>query len=92
MGIDIDTSGMGNPTAHPGPIDNSPLFKETGEGEIRDGLIDELEYVLLPAEGWNAVVDHFGLTADQAPISRKVILIVAPNSNRIKNFTFCVKF
>ena len=62
-------------TNHPGPVDNGPLFKENPEtpGEIRDGLIDELEYVLLPTDGWNSLVDEFGLTSGQEPIARKVI-------------------
>ena len=71
------SDGMGdrNPTNHPGPIDNQPLFKENPEtpGEIREGLIDELEYVLLPTDGWNALVDEFSLTSGQEPIARKVI-------------------
>lgn len=66
---------MGDKTSNPGPIDNGPLFKENPEtpGEIREGLIEDLEYVLLPVDGWNALVDTFGLTNGQMPISRKVI-------------------
>ena len=62
-------------TNHPGPIDNGPLFKENPEtpGEIRDGLVDELEYVLLPTYGWNSLVLEFGLTSGQEPIAREVI-------------------
>ena len=43
-----DSMGDRNLTNHPGPLDNGPLFKENPEtpGEIREGLIDELEYVL----------------------------------------------
>ena len=64
-----------NAMDHPGPVDNGPLFKENPEtpDEIRDGLIDELEYVLLPTDGWNSLVDEFGLTSGQKPIDRKVI-------------------
>lgn len=75
LGIDDVSVSMGDKTSNPGPIDNGPLFKENPEtaGEIREGLIEDLEYVLLPVDGWNALVDTFGLTEGQMPISRKVI-------------------
>ena len=75
--MDPDMSNLGERSAtnHPGPIDNGPLFKDNPDtpGEIRDGLIDELEYVLLPEEGWAAIVKEFGTTHGQNPIARKVI-------------------
>ena len=77
LGIDHDISALGesNATNHPGPIDNGPLFKEDPEqpGEIRDGLIDELEYILLPDECWKVLVEEFKLTDGQDPIARKVL-------------------
>ena len=76
LGIDHDISALGesNATNHPGPIDNGPLFKEDPEqpGEIRDGLIDELEYILLPDDCWKVLVEEFKLTDGQEPIARKV--------------------
>ena len=75
LGLEHDLTVIGNATNHPGPIDNGPLYKDNPEtpGEIREGLIDELEYVLLPEDGWNAIVKEFGITQGQIPISRKVI-------------------
>ena len=77
LGIDHDISALGesnNATNHPGPIDNGPLFAEDAEqpGEIRDGLIDELEYILLPEDCWKVLADEFKLTEGQEPIARKV--------------------
>ena len=74
MGLDHSSGSEGSASAHPGPIDNGPLFKENidNPGEIKDGLIDELEYVLVPEEAWTALVEEFGLTEGQLPISRKV--------------------
>ena len=46
-------------SANPGPIDNKPLFKEDGS-EIRDHLIDELDYALLPEEAWTLVLNRSG--------------------------------
>ena len=78
LGLDHSVGAEGSASAHPGPIDNGPLFKENPDdptkGEIKDGLIDELEYVLVPEEAWTALVEEFGLTDGQTPISRKVRL------------------
>ena len=46
--------------AHPGPIHNGPLFQVNGS--IKDGLLEELEYFLVPDEAWKALVEEFGLT------------------------------
>jgi len=75
LGLDHSSGTEGSASAHPGPIDNGPLFQENSEtpGLIKDGLIDELEYVLVPDEAWMALVEEFGLTDGQPPIHRKVI-------------------
>lgn len=39
---------------------------------IKEHLIDELDYILVPTEGWNKLVSWYGLTEGQEPISRKV--------------------
>ena len=41
--------------ANPGPIDNKPLWKEDGS-DIRDHMIDEMDYVLVPEEAWDMLV------------------------------------
>jgi hypothetical protein len=75
LGLDFDAGAKeGDLTAHPGCIDNGPLFTDNAvePGEIRDHLVDELDYSLVSDEGWKALVDEFGLTEGQTPISRKV--------------------
>ncbi|KAL1425074.1 hypothetical protein MTO96_019528 [Rhipicephalus appendiculatus] len=62
-------------TTHPGPIDNSPLLREDNSGEIRDHLIEDLDYLLLPQESWDKMVAWYGLTQGQSPLPRKVIEI-----------------
>ena len=49
----FDSGGdeAGDESANPGPIDNKPLFKDDGS-DIRDDMIDELDYVLVPEEAW----------------------------------------
>lgn len=39
---------------------------------IKEHLIDELDYILVPTEGWNKLVSWYGLTDGQEPIARKV--------------------
>lgn len=39
---------------------------------IKEHLIDELDYILVPTEGWNKLVSWYGLTEGQEPTARKV--------------------
>lgn len=41
---------------------------------IKEHLIDELDYILVPTEGWIKLVSWYGLTDGQESIARKVIL------------------
>ena len=40
--------------------------------DIREQMIDDIDYVLMPEEAWKILVREFGLTHGQAPIARKV--------------------
>lgn len=42
---------------------------------IKEHLIDELDYILVPTEGWNKLVSWYGLTENQEPIARMVSLL-----------------
>jgi len=68
-----DTSSIGEKSANPGPIDNSGLFKEGSNEFLKEGLIDELEYALIPKEGWKKLFEWYGLVDGQKPVARKVI-------------------
>jgi ubiquitin carboxyl-terminal hydrolase 4/11/15 len=68
-----DTSFVGDQSANPGPIDNSPLFKEGSKEQLKDHLIDELDYVLLPREAWDKLVSWYDVVEGQVPIARQVI-------------------
>ncbi|XP_061187744.1 ubiquitin carboxyl-terminal hydrolase 15-like isoform X2 [Saccostrea echinata] len=67
-----DMSNVGEQDAYPGPVDNSPLIREDTQ-ELKDHLIDELDYILLPKEGWEKIIQWYGLTQGQVPVARKVI-------------------
>ena len=41
--------------------------------ELKPGLIDELDYQLLPEEGWQLLEQGYGMLDDQVPLCRRVI-------------------
>ncbi|XP_061571267.1 ubiquitin carboxyl-terminal hydrolase 15-like isoform X3 [Cololabis saira] len=68
-----DKYQMGDQNVYPGPVDNSGLLKDGDVLAIKEHLIDELDYILVPTEGWNKLVSWYGLTDSQEPIARKVV-------------------
>ncbi|KAM5171999.1 ubiquitin carboxyl-terminal hydrolase 15-like [Mantella aurantiaca] len=67
-----DKYQMGDQNVYPGPIDNSGLLKDTDTQSLKEHLIDELDYILLPTEGWNKLVSWYTLMENQEPIARKI--------------------
>uniref|UniRef100_A0A8C7H2Q0 Ubiquitin carboxyl-terminal hydrolase n=1 Tax=Oncorhynchus kisutch TaxID=8019 RepID=A0A8C7H2Q0_ONCKI len=69
-----DKYQMGDQNVYPGPVDNSGLLTSDGDVlAIKEHLIDELDYILIPTEGWNKLVSWYPLMEGQEPISRKVV-------------------
>ncbi|NXE27347.1 UBP4 hydrolase, partial [Ardeotis kori] len=68
-----DMFGVGDPGLFPGPIDNSGLFDDPETQSLKEHLIDELDYVLVPTEGWDKLVAWYGCVEGQQPIVRKVV-------------------
>ncbi|MBN3271034.1 UBP15 hydrolase, partial [Polyodon spathula] len=68
-----DKYQMGDQNVYPGPIDNSGLLKDGDSLSLKEHLIDELDYILVPTEGWNKLVSWYGLTENQEPVARKVV-------------------
>lgn len=52
------------------------LFVDWDTLDIKEHLIDELDYTLVPTEGWKKLVSWYGLKDGQEPIARKVKLSV----------------
>ncbi|UYV69344.1 USP15 [Cordylochernes scorpioides] len=67
-----DTGVVGERTSHPGPVDNASLLKSP-QGELKDHLIDDLDYILVPQEAWALLEAWYGLAPGQSPIERRVI-------------------
>ncbi|NXD79917.1 UBP4 hydrolase, partial [Halcyon senegalensis] len=68
-----DMFGAGDPGLFPGPVDNSGLFGDPETQTLKEHLIDELDYVLVPTEAWNKLVTWYGCIDGQQPIVRKVV-------------------
>uniref|UniRef100_A0A8C3FWA2 Ubiquitin carboxyl-terminal hydrolase 4 n=1 Tax=Chrysemys picta bellii TaxID=8478 RepID=A0A8C3FWA2_CHRPI len=68
-----DMYNVGEPNLFPGPIDNSGLFADPEIQTLKEHLIDELDYVLVPTEAWNKLVNWYGCVEGQQPIVRKVV-------------------
>ncbi|XP_037391262.1 uncharacterized protein LOC108434643 isoform X2 [Pygocentrus nattereri] len=67
-----DKCSVGMKNVYPGPVDNSGLLQDTDSHSIKNHLIDELDYILLPTEGWCKLISWYGLAEGQKPIARKV--------------------
>ncbi|XP_061689922.1 ubiquitin carboxyl-terminal hydrolase 4 [Syngnathoides biaculeatus] len=68
-----DTYNVGERSLYPGPIDNSGLFADQDKQVLKEHLIDELDYVLVPTEAWNKLVSWYSCLGVQRPIVRKVV-------------------
>ncbi|KAF6313730.1 ubiquitin specific peptidase 4 [Rhinolophus ferrumequinum] len=68
-----DMYNVGEHNLFPGPIDNSGLFSDPESQTLKEHLIDELDYVLVPTEAWNKLLDWYGCVEGQQPIVRKVV-------------------
>lgn len=51
---------------------NEIFFTDGDSQSLKEHLIDELDYILLPTEGWNKLVSWYTLMEGQEPIARKV--------------------
>ncbi|CAC5359253.1 Ubiquitin carboxyl-terminal hydrolase 4,Ubiquitin carboxyl-terminal hydrolase 15 [Mytilus coruscus] len=67
-----DAFNVGQQESHPGPIDNLPLLEDC-TGKLKEYLIDELDYQLVPLNAWNKLVSYYGLVDNQMPIERFVV-------------------
>uniref|UniRef100_A0A3B3Q289 Ubiquitin carboxyl-terminal hydrolase n=1 Tax=Paramormyrops kingsleyae TaxID=1676925 RepID=A0A3B3Q289_9TELE len=77
-----DLYNVGENSLYPGPIDNSGFWCFANPSKcivdqetqtLKEHLIDELDYVLMPTEAWNKLVGWYGCMEGQNPIVRKVV-------------------
>ena len=48
------------------------FFSDPESQTLKEHLIDELDYVLVPTEAWNKLLNWYGCVEGQQPIVRKV--------------------
>jgi ubiquitin carboxyl-terminal hydrolase 4/11/15 len=68
-----DQYSAGKENANPGPIDNSNLFKNANTDQLKDHLMEELDYSLLPKPAYEKLVHWYGLSPGSKPICRRVV-------------------
>lgn len=56
----------------PGPVDNAALLDEFGN-DIRIGLVEGLDFVLVPEFAWKLLSSWYGIVKGQQPICRQTI-------------------
>ena len=76
---------VGGESDNPGPIDNKPLWKEDGS-DIREHMINELDYIQVPEEAWHMLVAEFGLKDNVVGISSAVKRNVVEHGMFVKQF------
>lgn len=52
------------------------LFLDSETQTLKEHLIDELDYVLVPTEAWDKLANWYGCMEGQKPIVRKVSICV----------------
>lgn len=62
-----------NKNLDPGPIDNLPLLESEDKPKLREKLLERQDYELLPQEGWDLLVERYGVVNNNCIIERKVI-------------------
>lgn len=67
-----DTGSVGDESANPGFIDNSPILKEDGK-TLKDHLLEEIDHVLVPEEAWEKMLSWYGIVEGQTGMKRVVI-------------------
>ncbi|XP_065605504.1 ubiquitin carboxyl-terminal hydrolase 4 [Cyrtonyx montezumae] len=68
-----DVSGVGDPNLFPGPMDNACLLGDGEAPSLKEHLIAQLDYVLVPSSAWQKLVSWYGCIEGQQPIVRKVM-------------------
>lgn len=58
------------------------LFSDPESQTLKEHLIDELDYVLVPTEAWNKLLNWYGCVEGQQPIVRKVSTQIIPDAGQ----------
>ncbi|MBN3323596.1 UBP11 hydrolase, partial [Atractosteus spatula] len=65
--------GDQNSSAFPGRIDNAELFEDLESCRVKERLVEEEDFILVPAEAWRKLLAWYGMAPEQPPLERKVV-------------------
>uniref|UniRef100_A0AAQ5ZQR0 Ubiquitin carboxyl-terminal hydrolase n=1 Tax=Amphiprion ocellaris TaxID=80972 RepID=A0AAQ5ZQR0_AMPOC len=66
-------TGDQNSSSFPGQIDNTELFEDLDSYHLKERLVENEDFVLVPAEAWHKLLAWYGMVDDQPPLERKVV-------------------
>uniref|UniRef100_H3DBW0 Ubiquitin carboxyl-terminal hydrolase n=1 Tax=Tetraodon nigroviridis TaxID=99883 RepID=H3DBW0_TETNG len=66
-------TGDQNSSSFPGQIDNTELFEDLDSYHIKERLVENEDFVLVPAEAWHKLLSWYGMVDGQPPLERKVV-------------------
>ncbi|MEQ2284142.1 hypothetical protein AMECASPLE_018509 [Ameca splendens] len=66
-------SGDQNSSSFPGQIDNTELFEDLDSYHLKERLVENEDFMLVPAEAWHKLLLWYGMTDGQPALERKVV-------------------
>uniref|UniRef100_A0A8C4IKP0 Ubiquitin carboxyl-terminal hydrolase n=1 Tax=Dicentrarchus labrax TaxID=13489 RepID=A0A8C4IKP0_DICLA len=65
-------TGDQNSSSFPGQIDNTELFEDLDSYHLKERLVENEDFMLVPAEAWHKLLAWYGMVDGQPPLERKV--------------------
>ncbi|KAM4737720.1 ubiquitin carboxyl-terminal hydrolase 11 [Anableps anableps] len=66
-------SGDQNSSSFPGQIDNTELFEDLDSYHLKERLVENEDFVLVPSEAWHKLLRWYGTVDGQPALERKVV-------------------
>ncbi|XP_039629891.1 ubiquitin carboxyl-terminal hydrolase 11 [Polypterus senegalus] len=66
-------TGDQNSTSFPGQIDNTELFEDLESYRLKERLVENEDFIFVPAEAWHKLLSWYGMLPDQPALERKVV-------------------
>uniref|UniRef100_A0A7N8XNC9 ubiquitinyl hydrolase 1 n=1 Tax=Mastacembelus armatus TaxID=205130 RepID=A0A7N8XNC9_9TELE len=68
----VETGDQNSPS-FPGQINNTELFEDLDSYHLKERLVENEDFVLVPAEAWHKLQAWYGMVDGQPPLERKVV-------------------
>ncbi|XP_041860910.1 ubiquitin carboxyl-terminal hydrolase 11 [Melanotaenia boesemani] len=66
-------TGDQNSSSFPGQIDNTELFEDLDSYHLKERLVENEDFVLMPTEAWHKLLVWYGVADGQPALERKVV-------------------